>query len=401
MLRRLIGDRTQLALQLSAEPVFIEADEAQIEQIVLNLAINARDAMPGGGQLTIRTEPAWVDASPHALLRVSDTVHGMDEATKARIYEAFFTTKEVGKGTGLGLWMVRQMVEEHRGTIAVESRKDQGTSFSIYLPLAAVPQDSGVALLAESLQRASLGGSETILIVEDDEAVQAFARQILEPADYRVLLANNRPEAAEISRKETGPVGLVIGAADPNALLAVTRPQTKVLCLGNPARTPDGQRSWSLSKPFTGDELLSKVREILDAKREITIIVADDDHAIRTFLEGALTGAGYRILEARNGRQVLDHLRKGHADLLITDLVMPEHEGLETIQIVKKEFPGLPIVAMSGSFGAQYLPVAAKLGADELLPKPFEADLVQTVVERLLKGPSKETAESSSRSRSA
>jgi DNA-binding NtrC family response regulator len=331
------------------------------------------------------------------VLTVTDTGHGMDEATKSRIFVPFFTTKEVGKGTGLGLCMAREVIQKSRGAITVDSERGRGTSFRICLPRVAGEAEAALTNLALSIGRASRGGSETILAVEDDDAVRELAREILEPAGYRVWLAHDGVEALRAAQEEANEIHLLMtDVAMPNmrgtdlaARLAGSRPGMKVLYVsGYSNRAAAGEEPLErggtyLEKPFTPDTLLQSVREILDAPPEVNILVVDDDPAIRSFLRHVLRSSGHRVLEASNGRQAVQHLRQRKVDLLITDLIMPDQEGLETIQTAREEFPDLQVVAMSGGFGEQFLIVAEKLGAQEILHKPFGAEAVRELVRRL------------------
>jgi hypothetical protein len=409
MLGHVIGDEIRLTLRLDPECGHIKADGVQIEQMILNLAINARDAMPDGGELTIETENKRPDdrltngqggaTGDYVLLTVTDSGHGMDEATKAQIFEPFFTTKEVGKGTGLGLWMALGIIQQSGGTITVDSEPGRGTSFRISLPgMATEAKAAALTNPAPSVGRGSPGGSESILVVEDNEVLSEFARETLEPAGYRVLLARNGAEAITAAQKEANQIHLLmtdiempgVGATNLVDSLADSQPAMKVLYVsGWPYRAAVGEEPAErgvayLQKPFTPDTLLQRIRQFLDAPPEATIVVVDDDPAIRGFLRHFLRLSGYRVLEAANGRQAVQHLRQRKVDLLITDLLMPDQEGLETIQAVRKEFPDLPVVAMSGGFGGQFLSVAEKLGAREILHKPFGVKVVRELVLRLL-----------------
>lgn len=217
MLKRIIGEDVEVSVRQagSLSPVF--ADPTQIEQIVVNLAVNARDAMPGGGRLTIETRNVTLDAEyrrehPYAKsgkyveIVVSDSGTGMDAETRERIFEPFFTTKEAGKGTGLGLSMVFGIVKQHGGMIEVESETGQGTTFRIYLPV----DENAVKEEAPEVLSPIRGGSETILIAEDEEALRGLARSILEDSGYTVLVAKDGAEALEIYKADRERISLVL-----------------------------------------------------------------------------------------------------------------------------------------------------------------------------------------------
>jgi CheY-like chemotaxis protein len=267
MLERLVGEDVKVRAALHAESGTVSADPHQLEQVLMNLAANARDAMPGGGELVIET----AQVERHVMLAVSDNGVGMDEATRRQIFEPFFTTKEVGKGTGLGLSMVQGIVAQSGGYIVVHSEPGQGTSFKIYLPALA-------------------------------------------------------------------------GAA-------------------GPADVP-AQR---------------------EAERPARILVADDEPGVRSFLRKALEADGNEVIEAADGKQALEEALARQVDLVITDLVMPEQEGIETVRALRQDMPGVGIIAISGAFDGQFLKTAQMLGADAVLAKPVSAELLLAKVSEVLK----------------
>jgi len=219
MMQRLLGETVTLSLCAAPALPLIQADIGMIEQVIMNLAVNARDAMPKGGALTIETLPADIDASyvevhpqgrPGAfvLMRVSDTGCGMDEATLARIFEPFFTTKEIGKGTGLGLATVYGIVKQHEGWITVTSEVGVGTIFSILLPASAHQAEAKSTATAPSNEVPR--GDETILVVEDEAALRDLAHVILENCGYTVIEAGSGVEALEIWHKQQDAIDLVL-----------------------------------------------------------------------------------------------------------------------------------------------------------------------------------------------
>jgi signal transduction histidine kinase len=289
MLRRLIGEDVELDTALSPTLGQVRADRGQLEQVLLNLAVNARDAMPRGGRLTIETanvqalrsaaEPG-VSLAPGAYVRlcVADTGQGMSPATQARVFEPFFTTKEPGRGTGLGLATVYGIVKQSEGHIAVDSEAGRGTAFRIYLPM--------VAARAPDLDRPSRlrgmpTGAETILLVEDEAAVRALTRTVLDSSGYTVLEASRPEEALRLSDEHAGPIHLlltdvVLPGMSGRAIseqLTRRRPGVPVLYMSGYADhaivragvfEPDVAL---LRKPFTPATLAQKVRQILDARR--------------------------------------------------------------------------------------------------------------------------------------
>ncbi|MGO9838923.1 MAG: response regulator [Polyangiaceae bacterium] len=286
MLRRLIGEDVDLTSALAKPLGKVRVDPGSIEQVIMNLVVNARDAMPTGGKLTIETANVTLDdayardhlgvkAGPHVLLAISDTGTGMDRATQARIFEPFFTTKEKGKGTGLGLSTVFGIVRQSGGSVWVYSEPGKGTSFKVYLPLVDGAPDAERPTFAP----ATLRGSETILLVEDEEQVRAVARGILKRQGYRILEARNGGEALLLCEKHPGAIDLLLSdvvmpqMSGPELAmrLATSRPTMKILCMSGYTddtvvrHGPLEAGIAFIQKPFTPDSLGRKVREVLDA----------------------------------------------------------------------------------------------------------------------------------------
>jgi len=287
MLRRLIGEDIDLVTLLEPRLCKIKADPGQIEQVILNLAVNARDAMPQGGKLTIETGHAnlnetyeqthvGVKAGHYVMLAVSDTGTGMDAETQRRIFEPFFTTKAVGKGTGLGLSTVYGIIRQSGGNIRVHSEAGKGSTFRVYLPVA-----EEVSEAESKTDPAEVpGGEETILLVEDEEIVRNLTREILEMNGYRVLVAVNGEEACRICMDPVGKIDLVItdvvmpqmSGRELAERVAMMRPETRVLYISgytDDAVVRHGVLEKDmpfLQKPFTPDSLGQKIRDILETK---------------------------------------------------------------------------------------------------------------------------------------
>jgi PAS domain S-box-containing protein len=284
LLRPLIGENVEFVTLLCPEAAQTRADAGQLEQVLMNLVVNAKDAMPNGGRLTIQTQNTVVDEShrrgqqfirpgSYVMLSVSDTGMGMDKETQSRIFEPFFTTKEKGKGTGLGLSTVYGIVKQSGGYVIVQSEHGRGSSFHIYLPKAL-----GVAERhAPPVTDAALGGTETILLVEDEESVRQLVRDTLVAKGYQVLEAEGGEAGLELSAAHTGKIDLVItdvvmpgiGGRELVKHLSNTRPDTKVLYLSGyteDAIVSDGSIESGtafLQKPFSLQHLSLKVREVL------------------------------------------------------------------------------------------------------------------------------------------
>ncbi len=289
MVRRLIGEDIDLLLTLGPTAGRVNADPGQLEQALLNLAVNARDAMPHGGTLGVETDrvelgpappdrPDALPPGPYAVLRVMDTGVGMDAATQAHIFEPFFTTKEPGKGTGLGLSMVHGVVRQHGGAIHVRSVMGGGTTFEIYLPqvVAAAPSST-----ADDAGARPATGQETILLVEDEEDVRALAREVLERQGHRVLEASDGVQALQRYETEGERIDLILtdvvmprmSGRELVDRVRAMRPAMPVLYMSGyteDAILRHGVRDSSmllLGKPFTPADLISKVREVLDKPR--------------------------------------------------------------------------------------------------------------------------------------
>jgi len=286
MMRRLIGEDIQLVTSLSPDIGLIEADPGQLNQVVLNLVVNARDAMLHGGTIMIETERVFLDghyASQHisvkpgnyVMLAVSDTGCGMDEETKNQIFEPFFTTKETEKGTGLGLSTVYGIIKQSGGNIWVYSEVGKGTTFKIYLPVIAETARASENPSAES----DVGtGSETILLVEDEQVVRNLSREVLELCGYKVIEAENGVEALSICEKYEGKIDLLMtdvvmpkmGGRELAQILTNTYPRMKVLFTSG--YTDDAivrhgildNGANFIQKPFTFETLARKVREVFD-----------------------------------------------------------------------------------------------------------------------------------------
>ncbi len=286
MLRRLIGEDVLLATDLAADPSWVKVDPGQLEQVIMNLAVNARDAMPRGGSLTIRTRSAEADlfadadestgggARPRVALSISDTGAGISPEARPHIFEPFFTTKEVGKGTGLGLATVYGIVKQSGGDIAVESEPGRGATFTILLPSHPRPRGHVSGASHAAIPR----GTETVLVVEDEDAVRRIVKIALESTGYRVVEARSGPEALEAARVNAGGFRAVVtdvvmpgmSGRELAERLRRDRPDLKVLYMSG--YTDDAVMRHGivesgvafLQKPFSPLALARKVRDLLD-----------------------------------------------------------------------------------------------------------------------------------------
>ena len=284
MLERLVGEDVQVSVDLDARSGTVHADPHQLGQVVMNLAVNARDAMPGGGTLVIRTARVDLDedealshtdmqAGRYVTLAVSDSGVGMDEETRGHIFEPFFTTKGVGRGTGLGLSMVQGIVAQSGGSVTVSSERGRGTTFTVYLPAV----DEAAAEVVASVPLSDQGGSETVLVVEDQPEVRSYAVAVLKARGYSVFEAASAAEALLLCQQERRRIHLVVTdvvmPSSSGLLLASRlkdiRPGTRVLFMSGYADTVVarhgelGEGAAFIQKPFSPTELAEKVRLVL------------------------------------------------------------------------------------------------------------------------------------------
>jgi len=291
MLRRVIGEDVEIAAHLDPDLRAVKVDPSQIDQLLVNLVVNSRDAMPHGGALTIETRNVILDDTyagrhigvspgPYAMLAVSDTGGGMTPEVRDRIFEPFFTTKEAGRGTGLGLSIVYGIVKQNGGEILVYSEPGQGTTFKVYFPIAEEAED----VLAAENGANELGGHETILLCEDETSIRKLVRSLLVKKGYHVLEAESPLRAVEIAREYAEPIHLLLtdvvmpqmSGFELARELAETRPSMKVLYTSG---YTDNRLSGTwvmepgapfLQKPFTASSLGKKVREALGSERAAT-----------------------------------------------------------------------------------------------------------------------------------
>jgi CheY-like chemotaxis protein len=286
LLRPLIGENIELITKPENNLGRTRADAGQIEQVIMNLVVNSKDAMPNGGKITIQTanvsldddwrrEYSYIQPGPYVMLSVSDNGQGMDKETQSRIFEPFFTTKEKGKGTGLGLSTVYGIVKQSGGYVFAHSEVAKGTTFRIYLPRV---EDAAEPMSPSHTAKTSLRGSETVLLVEDEESVRQLVRETLAARGYNVLEADDGQKALEISASHAGTIHMLVtdvvmpgmSGRELAKLLVESRPQIKVLYLSG--YTEDAiihqgaldSGTAFLQKPFTLQMLSRKVRDVLN-----------------------------------------------------------------------------------------------------------------------------------------
>jgi CheY-like chemotaxis protein len=285
MLRRLIGEDVSLRTELTPRIGSVLADPSQIEQVIVNLVVNARDAMPNGGDLLIKTESVIIDSAaaadqqlskegPYIVISVVDNGVGIQEEARPHVFEPFYTTREIGKGTGLGLSTVYGIVKQSDGFIELETEPGRGTTFSVYLPIVEVEADRFIRSIDEP---ANPQASETILLIEDEDVVRAVIYELLQSLGYKVFVAATPDEAISTCLDHDGSIDMIVAdvimpeMSGPELAkkLLEFRPEMKVLYLSGYADTALdhhgilAQDINFLQKPFTHDALAQKVREVL------------------------------------------------------------------------------------------------------------------------------------------
>lgn len=397
MLPRLLGQDIEMLLKLDPHLGTLRGDRGQVEQVIMNLAVNARDAMPKGGRLTVETANVTLDVAYHqrreisvppgryVLLAVSDTGQGMDVETQRRIFEPFFTTKEEGKGTGLGLTTVYGIVKQNHGYIWVYSEIGKGSTFNIYLPRL----DSAVTEASSQPLQVTPGGNETILLTEDEAALRQVSRVYLESKGYTVLEAANAAEALKLCRSHSGPIHVLVtdvvmpgqgGVELAKSVLEIRTNLAVVFVSGYSDRELDSAPisigAHFLQKPFSLDALARAVRLLLSKNRKILVI--DDSQFLRVVVERALTAAGYIVALATDGETGIRLAREIQPDVVLLDMFLPKAPGQEVLRNLKSDpiTSGIPVIVLTAlskknqnkllaDGAASYLQKSDKLFADD------------------------------------
>jgi signal transduction histidine kinase/CheY-like chemotaxis protein len=386
----------------------IMGNAIQVHQIMMNLCTNAAYAMKDDiGVLEISLEDVQIDTGfpPHAVglkvgdyikLSVSDTGTGISPSVIGKIFDPYFTTKDVGEGTGMGLSMVHGIVENYGGKITADSKLGKGTTFSIYLP---VTKKRDVSRPYEQSELPA--GTERILFVDDELPIAKMGSHILERLGYQVNVRTSSVEALELFKEKPNDFDLVItdmtmpnmsGDKLATELMKIRPDIPVILCTGYSKKISDdsvtaiGIKAFAY-KPIVKADLAKIVRKVLDDQQPPKtigrILLIDDESAIRKLFIQKLAGRGYEIIEACDGKEGLKLYHENRPDLVITDLVMPEKEGIETITELKREFPNTKIIAISGggrNIPDAYLQLAKNLGVERTFPKPVDwPELIKTI----------------------
>jgi PAS domain S-box-containing protein len=428
LLRRTLGEAIEVETIVAGGLWNTLIDPGNVENALLNLAINARDAMDGQGRLTIEAGNAYLDASyvdalddaevaagQYVLLAVTDTGHGIDATIVDKVFEPFFTTKAEGRGTGLGLSMVYGFVKQSGGHIKVYSEPGEGTTVKLYLPRTTQSEDIVVDVDAGPVT----GGTETVLVAEDDDSVRETVVAMLADLGYRVLKARDAQSALSII--DSGiPIDLLFtdvvmpGALKSPELARKARerlPGVAVLftsgytenSIVHGGRLDEGVEL--LSKPYTRETLARRLRQILSAQalrnegdpaaqiaapasppaaRAVRIIVVEDDWLVRSTVVEMLQLRGHEVREAGDGHRAVALFDEAEADLLITDVGLPGISGIELAAMLRERRPALPVIFATGHAGTAGLPADP---CSVVLAKPYGSTALNQAVTRLFSAP--------------
>jgi two-component system cell cycle sensor histidine kinase/response regulator CckA len=398
LIDRLVGEHIHVVLETEAPGVLVVAEPGEIEQILLNLCSNARDAMLAGGELTVRT---MVGTGGIVSLSVRDSGQGMDARTRERVFEPFFTTKETGRGTGLGLSTVFALARQRGGQVAIESQPGRGTTVTVSLPIATGEGDQAGAIVGEPR------GTETILVVEDDPLVRGTLESYVTSLGYRALMAADANQALRILDEagEAAPLDLLLtdvvmpGRLGGDLARQVTelRPGLPVLFMSaHPrgelerlGRVAPGSRL--LAKPFDRRELAFAVRAAIDeatmaaGEAAPAVLIVDDNRELAESLQEGLEASGCMVAVARDSREALRLAAELHPRLVLCDLQLGEGQsGADVVQAVRAsdQLRDISVVAMTGFADPATASDALAAGFDAVLSKPVELDEIERLARR-------------------
>ncbi len=358
VIRGLLPADIALGVVLDAEDARVEGDAGQLEQVLLNLAANARDAMPGGGALRLATRTRRTDDGAQVIeLTVADTGVGMDEATRTRVFEPFFTTKEVGRGTGLGLATIYGIVAQHGGRIEVDSAPGAGTTFRVELPCAA-DERADPPPAPEVPAAAPAARARLVLLVEDEPLVRATVHHYLTEGGHEVLEAADAERAAALLREHGERVELVVtdvvlpggGGARVAELSRAVRPDAPIVFMSaHPAevlaaegRLPPGEVV--LQKPFARADLLAAIERAAPP----SVLLVENERLTLDAVTQLLTGAGFAVVGVARAADALASSAARRFDVVVTDLGLPDLPGDELAARLGAERPGLPVLFVTG-----------------------------------------------------
>jgi PAS domain S-box-containing protein len=411
-LRATIPTSIDIRQDIQAIDDTILADPTQIHQVMMNLCTNASHAMETEGIIEIGIENVvldedsavlYTDMTPGNYVKVivSDTGQGIAPEVIDRIFDPYFTTKEVDKGSGMGLSVVHGIIKSHGGAISVESELGKGTIFSVLFPVIEKQEDSETETNEEIPT-----GNERILFVDDEESMVYVGRYRLERLGYKIEIQTSPVQALKLFQAKSDQFDLVItdmtmpqmtGDMLVKEILKIRPDMPTILCTGFSEKI-DKERSKELGisayivKPLDRRNLAQLVRKVLDNQKEeqVTgrILVIEDEPQMRTMLKQMLEDKGCDVVEASDGKEGIKLYRANPFDLIVTDIIMPEREGIEIIIELKKDFPDVKIIAISGGGRSEpesYLNLAEQLGAKRVFPKPIDREELLNAVRDLLK----------------
>lgn len=424
LLRRLIREDIELSIDTRGNQQPVMADAGQLEQLVMNLAVNARDAMPTGGVLRIVVIDMHVDApiddelpaGDYVLITVSDTGVGMDAQVREKLFEPFFTTKAVGTGTGLGLATVQGIVKQHVGAIRVESELGRGSQFRVYLPVSRPTAESAGHAESEHLDDSApaTSGALTILLVEDDDAVREFIRTVLVQSGHHIHEATDGQHAVSMLDRYGGDLDLIVsdlvmpklGGGDLAAHVARNGPQVPILFMSGYTNEPDLRRLLEqpdvayLQKPFTPQALLAKVAQVAVAepgraaddrdngRGDMARLLFVDDSAVNRRLGRLyLESLGYQVDVANNGQEALTAIQAHRYDVVFMDCNMPVMDGYDATRAIRGmagDRASIPIIAITGHMAPEDWRRAQAVGMNDLLAKPFNKPDLQRAIKKWL-----------------
>jgi two-component system cell cycle sensor histidine kinase/response regulator CckA len=408
MLRRVIGENIVLDLNLQVPLKNILADTGQMEQVLMNLLVNARDAMPSGGQVRVETSEVRlreendqnVTPGAYVMVSVTDTGTGMSREVQERVFEPFFTTKGIGKGTGLGLSTVYGIVKQHNGHITVHSELGQGTTFKLYFPLL----NSETDVINAQRQSKLMGGAETVLVVDDEPSIRKLIMQTMQPLGYKLLDAPSGDDAVKVSVAYPGAIDLLItdvvmpgmNGMQVAETLRQSRPDMKVIFISGYADNAIVQQDMIdrklilIQKPLTPSVLAAKVREVMDKKNDLEkpadalqdlsgmrILYADDDEPSRRLVQMYLENSHCIVDICENGRLAVDKFRSGLYDLVLMDMQMPVMDGLTASRAIRsweaaQGLKATPIIALTGFGGKEEVKAILDAGCTSHMTKPID-----------------------------
>jgi PAS domain S-box-containing protein len=412
MVHQLLGEDTKLELQLSRDLAYVMADPGQIEQVILNLVVNAHDAMPQGGTLIIKTENVELDDAyardhtnvmpgPYVMLAMTDTGFGMDKETLAHIFDPFFTTKEKGKGTGLGLPMVYGIVKQSGGHIWVDSEPGNGTTFKIYLP-----QTQDEPWIEEDKPKDKRkGNGEYILLVEDEESIRTLLKTNLLNLDYKVSSAANGSEALQLVEKKTFKPDLVItdvvmpGMSGSELVkhLYRTHPGIKVLFMSGYADDAVISHgvldpgTFFIQKPFDISELAAKVWDVLHGKGTVKrsvkkILMIDDDVQVRDLVRWFCTKGGHDFTGVDSSAGAIEVLAGQAVDVLLIDMNIPGTDGKRVLEEIRAAGHTMPAIVLSGDLYSIDMNALRPLGVVNALEKSGDAQPLLQMLKQINTG---------------